>query len=215
MSDEGFEARLEAALARAARDLARLDASAEASTVMAAGTEKERNGPAKEDTSLLEDSGETLVDPNLACHVEEREAILRSVGIDPEGALAKYEQELERDASALARALRCARCEVSGGLEEVRYVSGELLCDECADAAQVEVRRERDEGDRKKEPDVAVVRAPDPNKATLKAAAYGIFFFSGIAGPLGVVFDMWIVALLLGGAVAAFGAKHVYRVSIA
>jgi hypothetical protein len=206
MSDEAFEARLASALARAAREIAQLDA-----LPTTASTSEQKDVDA-----LLEDSGETLVDPTLSCHVEERDAILRSVGIDPACALAKYEEELERDgASAVARALACARCEVSASLEEVRYVAGELLCDECADAALVEERRSRDEDDGEVRSDFAVVRAPDPNKATLKAAAYGLFFFSGIVGPLGVVFDMWIVALLLGSAVAALGATHVYKVSVA
>lgn len=233
MSEEGFEDRLKAALERAAGELRARDST---SGEVAVRTKTAGDEPladvipllVPDDDSVLGESRDglraldSLEDAREESNAdlediedpEERAAILRSCGIDPVAALARYEEELESDdASTVARALRCARCERTGDLDEVRYEKGELLCRECADAAQVARRRE--ESDEKKRARVDAGRAPDADAALSKALLYGFLFFCGIAGPLGVVFDMWLLALLVGAVVAALGSSHIYKVSLA
>ncbi len=149
-----------------------------------------------------------LEDPELS--TEERDALLRSVGIDPDVVDESDGQEAEQ-----IRIWSCARCATTGGSSEVTYVRGELLCKPCAEAALVEDRRQNAEkAAEKKRAAVAVSRPGDPRDAAIKAGLYGLLFFAGIAAPLWVVADLLLLGVLLGAVVAAIGGSMIYRLAL-
>ncbi|HZV01979.1 MAG TPA: hypothetical protein VFF73_35050, partial [Planctomycetota bacterium] len=151
-----------------------------------------------------------LEDPELS--TEERDALLRSVGIDPD-----IVDESDGEEAEQIRVWSCARCATTGGSTEVTYVRGELLCRTCAEAALVEDRRGAENAEKaaeKKRAAVEASRPADPQEAALKAALYGLLFFAGIAGPLWMFADMIILSILLGGAVAGIGGSMVYKLAM-
>jgi hypothetical protein len=140
-----------------------------------------------------------------------RGAILLSVGIDPVRAERNWEEESSK--SKGGKTWKCSRCAAPLEPTELTgaYVEGELVCSVCR--AGLEDRRDAREGKRPlKKDEVAILSAPNPERARRQGFLYGGLFFVGFTGPLWAVFHLHLVVALLAGAlIAAGGGWLVYR----
>lgn len=140
--------------------------------------------------------------------------ILAEFGIDAAAAEQRYEEETRRETAD--KVYRCSRCQKRLDAAELKgaYVSGELVCPECRAAAEVSDRKAEREAEEKGQRAAveAVSAREDPARARAIALAYGGLFLVGVAGPVYTLTSLGLVAsLAIGLAVAAAGARQVYR----
>src|SRR5581483_3337082 len=138
--------------------------------------------------------------------------VLQSLGIDPIAAEARWEEESARSEGTTTdkKVWKCSRCSAPLNPDELKgaYVEGELVCSVCRAGLE-----ERGEGRRPLKPEeIAILTAPNPERAKRQALLYGALFVVGFTLPLWVVVHLhFVVALLVGALVGLGGGWLVYR----
>lgn len=137
-----------------------------------------------------------------------RKAILDELGIDPEAAEQAYTTEQQTS-------YVCTLCATKLAEEELQAAYGEegLVCSSCR-AAAVEQRGDTPEEKKKKQKKLEKWSndGRTVEGAKLKAYAYGLLFFAGIAGFVHTFFaPMLIVSLAVGAVIAAAGGRAIFK----